>query len=125
MADIALQVRDDVIGTHALGLHIVVAARAAPLHFPVIEIDRRTPGHGRMAASTKVRRENMARRFGRRAHLRAHTMAGRAIVRRAFEDGIDVAGFTGQVAVLSEEFKTCGQVVETRALPRLRTASDQ
>jgi hypothetical protein len=39
-----------------------------------------------------------------------------AITRRAFEYGVDVAGLARQIAVLTCEFKTRGQVIKQRPL---------
>src|SRR5205823_11032510 len=57
MAGVALQVGDDVRGPLALRLHAVVAGRAAAAHLGVVEVDRRVPGDGRMAAGALVGRE--------------------------------------------------------------------
>src|SRR5256885_6492670 len=50
MAGVALQVGDDVRGPLALRLHAVVAGRAAAAPPGVVEVDRRVPGDGGMAA---------------------------------------------------------------------------
>jgi hypothetical protein len=41
-------------------------------------------------------------------------------MRRALERGFDVAGFAGQVSMLTYELKTRGQVVKFRATTLLR-----
>src|SRR2546421_11699946 len=103
MAGVALQVGDDVRGSLALCLHAVVAGRAAAAHLGVVEVDRRVPGDGRMAAGALVGREVVVGGLGGGAHGGAGAVTGAAILRGALEIGVGVTGLGGQVAVPAEE----------------------
>src|SRR4029077_3283143 len=48
-------------------------------------------------------------------HRGADAVARGAILRRAFEDGVDVAGLARQIAMLSEELESGRQVIEGAA----------
>src|SRR6266513_2964240 len=85
MAGVALQVGDDVRGPLALRLHAVVAGRAAAAHLGVVEVDRRVPGDGRMAAGALVGREDVVGGLGGGAHDGADAVTGAAILRGALE----------------------------------------
>src|SRR5437588_12530157 len=110
MAGIALQVGDDVRGPLALCLHAVVAGRAAAAHLGVVEVDRRGPGDGRMAAGALVGREDVVGGLGGGAHGGADAVKGGAISRRDLEYGVGVTGLTWQVAVLADALEAGRQV---------------
>src|SRR5437016_10739063 len=112
MAGVALQVGDDVRGPLALCLHAVVAGRAAAAHLGVVEVDRRVPGDGRMAAGALVGREDVVGGLGGGAHGGADAVTGAAILRGALEYGVGVTGLAGQVAVLADELEAGRQMVE-------------
>src|SRR6266513_4493425 len=115
MAGVALQVGDDVRGPLALRLHAVVAGRAAAAHLGVVEVDRRVPGDGRMAAGALVGREDVVGGLGGGAHGGADAVTGAAIPRGALEHGVGVTGLAGQVAVLADELEAGRQMVEVVA----------
>src|SRR5256885_3222361 len=80
MAGVALQVGDDVRGPLALCLHAVVAGRAAAAHLGMVEVDRRVPGDGRMAAGALVGREGVVGGVGGGAHGGADGGAGAPVL---------------------------------------------
>src|SRR2546429_591997 len=112
MAGVALQVGDDVRGPLALCLHAVVAGRAAAAHLGVVEVDRRVPGDGRMAAGALVGREDVVGGLGGGADDGADAVKGAAILWGALEDGVGVPGLAGQVSVLTDSIEAGSQMVE-------------
>jgi len=121
MADAALQVRAQVLRTFPLRLHVVVAGRAAPVRLCMIEIDGRYPSDRGVAAVAAFRRQDVIRRLCRCANAGTEAMTGRALPRRAFENGIRVTLLARQIAVAAGQLKACGQVVELGALLRTET----
>src|SRR6266513_2086417 len=125
MAGVALQVGDDVRGPLALRLHAVVAGRAAAAHLGVVEVDRRVPGDGRMAAGALVGREDVVGGLGGGAHGGADAVTGAAVLRGALEYGVGVTGLAGQVAVLADELEAGRQMVEVVADRRGKSLRQQ
>src|ERR1700730_6872465 len=115
MAGIALEIRDDVRRSLALRHHTVVAGLAAAARLGVVEVDRRVPGDGRMAAGAPVGREDVVGGLGRGADGGADAVTGTAVGRGALENGGGVTGLAGQVAVLADELEAGGEVVEIGA----------
>jgi hypothetical protein len=70
-----------------------------------------------------IRRHDVVGRLSGRADLGADAMTRGAGLRRALENRVDVTGLARQVAVLPEELKACGQMIELRANGRLRRCS--
>src|SRR4029077_16610730 len=91
MAGVALEIRDDMIRRLAPSLRAVVAHRGAAARLGVIEVDRRLPGDGRVARIALVRRHDVVDRLGAGANLGADAVTRGADLRRALEDGVDVA----------------------------------
>lgn len=60
----------------------------------------------------------VVRRLGHGADRRTDSVACRALMRRTFEDGVDVTRFAGQVAMLAGQFKTGCKMIELRTLLR-------
>src|SRR5205823_540118 len=94
-------------------------------HLGVVEVDRRVPGDGRMAAGALVGREDVVGGLGGGAHGGADAVTGAAILRGALEYGVDVTGLAGQVAVLADELEAGRQMVEVVTDRRRRHALRQ
>lgn len=58
----------------------------------------------------------MSDRLRRGTHGGADTVTGGAILRCAFENGVDVAGLAGQIAVLAGKLEARGQVIKRGAI---------
>jgi len=112
VAGVALQVSVNMRRSFALGLHIVVTRRATTPCLRVVKIHRRFPGDRCVAAIASVRGKDVIRRLRCGANRSADSVARGTIMRRALEDGVGVAGLTGEIPVLSEELEPCCQVVE-------------
>src|SRR6185312_11368595 len=112
MARVALEIRLDVCRPLALRLHVVVAGRAAPQRFGMIEIDCWVPCYGCVAAIAPVRGEYVSRVFRRCADRRADTVAGAAVARSPLEHRIGMTRLAGQVTVLPQELETRREVIE-------------
>jgi hypothetical protein len=112
MASIALQTGLNVAGTLTLRLNIVVAKRTAATHFSMIKINCRLPSQWRMTTIATVGGNNVVDRLCRCPNHGSHTMAGGTIARRTLEYGIDMAGFAGQVTMLTDQLESRGQVIK-------------
>ena len=112
MAGIAFQGGVHVRRPLALRLQIVVTARTTAPNFGVIKVHCRFPAQGRMAAIATVRRQNVIGGLGHGTNDRTDAMVEATVMRRAFEDGVHMAGFTGQIAMLTHQFKACGQMIK-------------
>jgi len=118
VAGIAFQVGDDVRGRLALRLRAVVAGGAAAARLGVVEVHRRLPGNRGVAGGALIGGEDVVGRLCRGADRGADPVAGAAILRRALEHGVRMAGLAAQVAVLPDEFKARRQVIEHGAFGR-------
>ena len=116
VARIALEIGLDVGRALALGLHAVVTRRTAAARFGVVELHRGRESDRRVTRFAAIGRQDVIRRLRRRTHLGADAVAGGAILRCAFENGVDVAGFAGQIAVLTGKLEARGQVIERGAI---------
>jgi len=121
VAGTALEIRADVPRVLALSLHVVVAGRAAPMSLRMIEVDGGYPGDRCVAALAVFRRQDVIRRFRRRANAAADAVARRTGARCAFEYCVGVAFFTRQVAVSARQLKAGREMVELRTLLRAET----
>lgn len=111
-------VGSDVGGRLAACVHTIVAglARRGILHHHMAEDNTRKTGKpGRMATVTRRIGRNMCCRFGRGAPWVTLRVAGCAILWRAFEDSVDMAGLATHNLVRSSQIKSCAEMVERRA----------
>jgi hypothetical protein len=116
MAHVAFEVGGDVLRRLALRLDVVVAGRAAPVCLGVVEVDRRNPGHGGVAAVTLLGREDVIRGLRGGPDARAQAVARRTFSWCPLEDGTRVALLALQIAVPAGQLETGRQVIEIRPL---------
>ncbi len=115
VANIAVLRHHDMRRVFAARLHIIMTTTTAAKHLAVVKFNRWPERLWRMAAFAAVAAEDMRRVFRRGGDSTATRMTSSTVARRAFKNGINVAGLAWGVAMLADQFKAGGEVVERSA----------